>query len=70
MSCPLHVHLFLGLMVMATGLSEAWQTLYDDILSGNFGGHHGVIVLGLWHLLGSVAEIAESFDYLEQGVEN
>lgn len=47
----------LGLIIMAAGLTEAWDTLFEDVSTGNVGGHHGVILLGLVHTVKAVPAI-------------
>lgn len=44
-----HLELVVGLILMATGLVEAGETLFEDVSRGDIGAHHGMIVLGLAH---------------------
>jgi len=64
-----YLHLFLGAVVALTGLMEVGETLQDDFVNGKFHSGHGVVVIGVWHLFRSLAEIVESFDYLKEGLE-
>ena len=63
------LHLFLGMVVVFSGLNEVWDTLAEDLVSGNFHSAHGVVMVGLWHFLQSISEIIESADYLKEGLE-
>jgi len=38
-------------------------------VNGNFHSGHGVVLIGVWHLFRSLAEIVESFDYFKEGLE-
>jgi hypothetical protein len=58
------VNIIIGIILLLTGLSEAWETLSEDIMSGNFGAHHGVIVFGLFKVLASLPEMFEGLEYL------
>lgn len=62
-----YLQLFLGLVVLATGLIDAWVTMDGHLFSGAPGAHHGVVLIGLWHVMKAVAEMIESFDYLRDG---
>ena len=63
------LHLFLGMVVVFSGLNEVWDTLSEDLVSGNFHSGHGIVMVGLWHFLQSISEIIESADYLKEGLE-
>jgi hypothetical protein len=63
------LHIFLGLITVYAGFSETWETLAKDISSGQIKGGHGVIFIGVLHLLRSTAEFIEAADYLEEGID-
>lgn len=63
------LHIFLGLMTVYAGFSEIWETISDDFLSANIRAAHGVIFVGVIHILNSFSEFVESADYLKEGVE-
>ena len=63
------LHIFLGLITVYAGFSETWETLAKDISSGQIKGGHGVILIGVLHLLRSIAEFIEAADYLEEGID-
>jgi len=48
---------------------EVGETLQDDLVNGNFRSGHGVVLIGVWHLLQSLSEIIEASDYLDEGLE-
>ena len=63
------LHIFLGLITVYAGFSETWETLAKDISSRQIKGGHGVIFIGVLHLLRSIAEFIEAADYLEEGID-
>jgi hypothetical protein len=63
------LHIFLGLITVYAGFSEIWETLAKDISSGHIRGGHGVIFVGVLHLLRSISEFIEAADYLEEGID-
>jgi hypothetical protein len=63
------LHIFLGLITVYAGISETWETLAEDFSSGNIRGGHGVIFIGVLHLLHSISEFVEAADYLKEGVD-
>ena len=64
-----YLHIFLGLMTVYAGISEVWETIYDDFRSANIKAGHGVVFVGILHLLRSFSEFVESADYLEEGID-
>ena len=63
------LHIFLGLITVYAGFSETWETLAKDFSSGKIQGGHGVIFIGVLHLLRSIAEFVEAADDLEEGID-
>ena len=59
-------HLFIGIVVFISGLSEAWETLGEDMRSFRLGGHHGVGLLGLFTALKAIAEVIEGMEKIEE----
>lgn len=49
-----YVELFVGLILIVTGLSEAGENIFSDVSSGNLGAHHGVIALGFAHCMKAI----------------
>ncbi|MFT7299735.1 MAG: hypothetical protein ACI89Z_000187 [Porticoccus sp.] len=64
-----HLHIFLGLMTVYAGISEVWETISDDFLSAHIRVGHGVVFVGILHLLRSFSEFVESADHLEEGID-
>lgn len=62
-------HIFLGLIVVAAGLGEVMETIAEDFSSGNIHSGHGVVILGVWHVLKALGELIEGSDYLDEGLE-
>jgi hypothetical protein len=52
-----HLEAIIGIVILATGLVEAGDTLFEDVTSGNVGAHHGMIVLGFAHAVKAVPTI-------------
>lgn len=52
-----HLELIVGLVLMATGLIEAGETIFEDVTSGDVGVHHGMIVLGFAHAFKAIPSI-------------
>jgi translation elongation factor EF-4 len=59
-----YVNIIIGLILLLSGLNEAWDTLSEDIMNGNFGSRHGVIIFGFFHVLKSISEIFKGFEYM------
>jgi hypothetical protein len=59
-----YLNMIVGLIVLFSGLSEAWGTLSKDIFSGNFGAHHGVMVFGFFQVLKSLPPILSGIKQL------
>lgn len=59
-----YLNMIVGLIVLFSGLSEAWGTLYKDIFGGNFGAHHGVVVFGFFQILKSLPHILDGIKQL------
>ncbi len=59
-----YVNVFIGLILLLSGLYEAWGTLYEDAISANFGTNHGVIIFGLFHVLKQIPDMFEGLDHI------
>jgi hypothetical protein len=59
-----YVNIIIGLILLLSGLNEAWETLSEDIMNGNFGSRHGVIILGFFHVLKSINEMFEGVEHM------
>ncbi|HBU97773.1 MULTISPECIES: hypothetical protein [Thalassospira] len=49
-----------GFILLFTALNDTGDTLFDDVMSGNVGTSHGVLVLGLAHIIRSVPPVLRS----------
>ncbi len=52
-----YLKLTVGLILLGSGLHEAWETLAEDLSNLNVGAHHGVMVLGVFHILQTLPDI-------------
>ena len=52
-----HLEAIIGIIIMATGLVEAGDTLFEDLTSGNVGAHHGLILLGFAHAFKAIPAV-------------
>ena len=52
-----HLEAIIGIILLATGIIEAGDTIFEDITSGNVGAHHGLIVLGFAHAFKAIPAI-------------
>ena len=65
-----YVNLVIGLALLLTSLSEAWQTLGEDLKSFRLGVHHGVGLFGLSFVLKSLVEVAERLIAASEAAED
>jgi hypothetical protein len=54
--------LFVGLILIASGLIEAYDTVLDDIHRLRVRVGHGVVILGIVNVLASLPEVIEGID--------
>ena len=52
-----HFDAVIGIVLLTTGIIEAGDTIFEDIVSGNVGAHHGIILLGFVHAFKAVPSI-------------
>lgn len=52
-----YLELITGLILVSTALAETGSSIVDDLLSGHFRVHHGVIVLGLVHCIKALSSL-------------
>ncbi|MDP7052883.1 MAG: hypothetical protein QGI61_01720 [Alphaproteobacteria bacterium] len=64
-----YLNLFLGVVVALTGLMEVGETLQHDFVNGKIRSGHGVVLIGVWHLVRSVADLLDAADYFKDGLE-
>jgi hypothetical protein len=51
-----------GIVLLLIGLSETWKTLIDDLTHTHPRVGHGLIIIGLFGVLGSLPEIIEGLE--------
>ncbi|MAL40821.1 hypothetical protein [Thalassospira sp.] len=49
-----------GFILLFTALNDTGDTLVDDVITGNVGTSHGVLVLGLAHVVRSIPPVIKS----------
>ena len=67
-ACPWFT-LIIGLALFGSGLAEAWDGLSNNLLTLNIGSEHGVILLGVAHILRALPELFEGLEYAEEVLE-
>ncbi|WP_033068094.1 hypothetical protein [Thalassospira australica] len=53
-----------GFILLFTALGDTGDTLFEDLTSGNFKGSHGVLVLGLAHIIRSIPPVIRSISLI------
>ncbi len=49
--------LVIALVAFAAALSGEWNTIISDMASMQFSGHHGVMLMALWHTLDATTQL-------------
>ena len=52
-----YLNVVVGFLLLATGLAEAGETLFEDMANLDVGAHHGVMIFGLIHAFKSLPAI-------------
>jgi hypothetical protein len=60
------VNVVVGVIFLATGLTEAWTAIEDMTI----GAHHGAIVFGLLHILKYFPDLIEGLEYMQKSEHN
>ena len=63
-----YTNLFVGLILFLTGLSDAWDTFYDDLSHFRFHVHHGIMIYGLFSVVKTIPDLFSSLQYVHQSV--
>ncbi len=58
-----------GAFLVATGLFEGFASIYEELADVPLGGHHGVIVFGLIHILRTLPDGLHGLQYVEEAEE-
>ena len=64
------IHLFIGLLMLITSVSEAWGTLAKDLKNLDLGTHHTIGMFGLVYALKSLIEVLEKLSKTSDAVAN
>ena len=62
-------HLFLGIIVLVSGVIEVKDTFVDDFSTGTLRAGHGVVLIGVFHFLKALGEFVDSLDYIKEGLD-
>jgi|AP95_1055475.scaffolds.fasta_scaffold45329_2 hypothetical protein len=52
----------IALVAFAAALSGEWNDILADLTSLQFSGHHGVLLLALWHMLDATTQLLSKTD--------
>lgn len=63
------INLFVGLLLVASGIAELWQIAYTELQGPHFGAHHGAIIFGLFQVAKSFPDLFEGLEYVQKGGE-
>lgn len=61
-----YLNLVVGILFLLSGLSEAWDTLHDDIVNLNFRGSHGIIIFSIMHVMKTIPDLFEGLEYVQR----
>lgn len=56
----LHLELIVAIILVLSGLSEAYESFDDDIKNFSLKAHHGILIFGLFHTLKGIIDAVES----------
>ncbi len=65
-----YVHLGIGVILLLTSLSEAWETLGEDLKGFQLGAHHGLGLFGIFYVLKSLVEVLERLVEASEAAED
>lgn len=63
-----YTNLFIGMILFGSGLSEAWNTLQNDIVHMNLKVHHGIMIYGIFSMLKTLPDIFESLEHVHHSI--
>ncbi len=64
------LNLVVGIFLLISGLSEAWDTLRDDIVNLNLKANHGIIIFAILHVIKTIPDFFEGLEYIQRDVGN
>ncbi len=65
-----YLHLAIGLFMLVASLSEAWETLAEDLKSANLGAHHGTGLFGCAYALKALVDVLENLTKTSEAIED
>jgi len=63
-----YTNLIIGMILFGSGLSEAWNTLHNDIVHMNIKVHHGVMIFGIFSMLKTLPDIFLRLEHVHRGI--
>ncbi len=64
------LNLVVGIILLISGLSEAWDTMWDDIVNLNLKAHHGIIIFAILNIMRTIPDFFESLEHVQRDVGN
>ena len=64
------LNLVVGIILLISGLSEVWDTMWDDIVNLNLKVHHGIIIFAILQVIKSIPDFFESLEHVQRDVGN
>lgn len=58
-----------GAFLVGTGLFEGAASIYEELADVPIGGHHGMAVFGIIHILRTLPDLLEAMHFVEEGEE-
>ncbi len=59
-----YMHLFMGIVLLVTGLCEVFQDLTKDVFGVRIRVHHGIIIYGLYQIINALISIIQGHQYI------
>ena len=64
------LNLVVGIILLISGLSEAWGTMWDDIVNLNLKSHHGIIIFAILNIIRTIPDFFKSLEHVQRYVGN
>ena len=64
------LNLVVGIILLISGLSEAWGAIWDDIVNLNLKAHHGIIIFAILNIIRTIPDFFESLEHVQRDVGN
>ncbi|MBI4850234.1 MAG: hypothetical protein HY819_00250 [Acidobacteria bacterium] len=62
----IHLELVVSIILFLAGLSEAYESLDNDLKYLSLKGHHGIIIFGLFNTFKAIVEVKESYKKIKK----